>query len=78
MCKGTQAALESNENFENEERRRPESTLNNDKLRKAVESNPRTTVKKLAKKLDISRRTDFCHFKWIEKTKKFGKWDLTN
>uniref|UniRef100_A0A0N5BDL7 HTH_48 domain-containing protein n=1 Tax=Strongyloides papillosus TaxID=174720 RepID=A0A0N5BDL7_STREA len=65
---------EGSEDLENEERGRPETILNNNELRKAVEANPRATVRELAEKLNVSKTTIFDHLKKIGKTKKLDKW----
>uniref|UniRef100_A0A0N5B3N0 HTH_48 domain-containing protein n=1 Tax=Strongyloides papillosus TaxID=174720 RepID=A0A0N5B3N0_STREA len=45
----------SNEDLGNEERERPESVLDNDVPREAVEANPLTTVREFAKDLNVSK-----------------------
>uniref|UniRef100_A0A0K0FWI6 Histone-lysine N-methyltransferase SETMAR (inferred by orthology to a human protein) n=1 Tax=Strongyloides venezuelensis TaxID=75913 RepID=A0A0K0FWI6_STRVS len=67
---------EGSENLENEERERHGSVLDNEKLRKAIEANPRTTVRELAEELNVSKSTISNHLKKIEKTKKLDKWVL--
>uniref|UniRef100_A0A0N5BLM3 HTH_11 domain-containing protein n=1 Tax=Strongyloides papillosus TaxID=174720 RepID=A0A0N5BLM3_STREA len=65
---------EGSEDLENEERERPETVIDNDELREAVEANPRATVRSLAEDLNVSTETIFRHLKEIEKTKKLDKW----
>uniref|UniRef100_A0A0K0FCB1 HTH_Tnp_IS630 domain-containing protein n=1 Tax=Strongyloides venezuelensis TaxID=75913 RepID=A0A0K0FCB1_STRVS len=71
LCKECLINLKkSNENLENEERGKPAFVLNNNKLRKAVEADSRTTVRKFAKELNVLNSTIFNHLKEIEKIKK--------
>uniref|UniRef100_A0A0N5CDU5 HTH_48 domain-containing protein n=1 Tax=Strongyloides papillosus TaxID=174720 RepID=A0A0N5CDU5_STREA len=65
---------EGSEDLENEERGRPETVIDNDELREAVETNPRATVRSLGEDLNVSTSTISCHLKEIEKTKKLDKW----
>uniref|UniRef100_A0A0N5CBX7 HTH_48 domain-containing protein n=1 Tax=Strongyloides papillosus TaxID=174720 RepID=A0A0N5CBX7_STREA len=65
---------EGSEDLENEECGRPETVIDNDELRKAVEANPRATVRELAEELNVSKSTISNHLKEIEKTKKLDKW----
>uniref|UniRef100_A0A0N5BIQ3 HTH_48 domain-containing protein n=1 Tax=Strongyloides papillosus TaxID=174720 RepID=A0A0N5BIQ3_STREA len=65
---------ESSEDLENKERGRPETVLDNDELRKAVEANPRATIRELAEELNVSKTTVSDHLKQIEKRKKLNKW----
>uniref|UniRef100_A0A0N5BQ88 HTH_48 domain-containing protein n=1 Tax=Strongyloides papillosus TaxID=174720 RepID=A0A0N5BQ88_STREA len=65
---------ESSENLENEKCGRPETVLDNDELRKAVEVNLRATVRKFAEELNVSKTTISDHLKEIGKTKKLDKW----
>uniref|UniRef100_A0A0N5BJP3 HTH_48 domain-containing protein n=1 Tax=Strongyloides papillosus TaxID=174720 RepID=A0A0N5BJP3_STREA len=65
---------EGSENLENEKRERPETVLDNDVLREVVEANPRTTVRELARKLNVSKSTVSRHLQEIEKTKKLDRW----
>uniref|UniRef100_A0A0N5C4R7 HTH_48 domain-containing protein n=1 Tax=Strongyloides papillosus TaxID=174720 RepID=A0A0N5C4R7_STREA len=65
---------EGSEDLKNEERGRPETVLDNDELRKAVETNPRATVRELAEELNVSKTTVSDHLKKIGKTKKLDKW----
>uniref|UniRef100_A0A0N5CE11 HTH_48 domain-containing protein n=1 Tax=Strongyloides papillosus TaxID=174720 RepID=A0A0N5CE11_STREA len=65
---------EGSEDLENEERGRPETVIDNDELREAVEANPRATVRSLAEDLNVSTATISRHLKEIEKTKKLDKW----
>uniref|UniRef100_A0A0N5BH17 HTH_48 domain-containing protein n=1 Tax=Strongyloides papillosus TaxID=174720 RepID=A0A0N5BH17_STREA len=64
---------EGSEDLENEERGRPETVIDNDELREAVEANPRATVRSLAEDLNVSTATISRHLKEIEKTKKLDK-----
>uniref|UniRef100_A0A0N5CHJ6 HTH_48 domain-containing protein n=1 Tax=Strongyloides papillosus TaxID=174720 RepID=A0A0N5CHJ6_STREA len=65
---------EDSEDLENEEHGRSETVLDNDELRKAVEANPRATVRELAEELNVSKTTVSDHLKEIGKTKKIDKW----
>ena len=65
---------EGSEDLENEKREKPESVLDNDVLREVVEANPRTTVRELARKLNVSKSTVSRHLQEIEKTKKLDRW----
>uniref|UniRef100_A0A0N5B477 HTH_48 domain-containing protein n=1 Tax=Strongyloides papillosus TaxID=174720 RepID=A0A0N5B477_STREA len=72
---------EGSEDLENEERRRPETVLDNDELREAVEANPCATVRELAEELNVSKKTVSDHLKEKGKSKKLDKWvphDLNN
>uniref|UniRef100_A0A0N5B7H1 HTH_48 domain-containing protein n=1 Tax=Strongyloides papillosus TaxID=174720 RepID=A0A0N5B7H1_STREA len=64
---------EGNENLENEERGRPEPVIDNEELRKAIEANPRKTVRALAEDLNVSKSTISLHLKEIEKAKNLDK-----
>uniref|UniRef100_A0A0N5CC57 HTH_48 domain-containing protein n=1 Tax=Strongyloides papillosus TaxID=174720 RepID=A0A0N5CC57_STREA len=61
---------ESSEDLKNEECESPESVLDNDVLREAIEANPLTTVREFAKDLNVSKSTVCRHLQEIEKTKK--------
>uniref|UniRef100_A0A0N5CCE7 HTH_48 domain-containing protein n=1 Tax=Strongyloides papillosus TaxID=174720 RepID=A0A0N5CCE7_STREA len=65
---------EGSEDLENEERGRPDTVLDNDELRKAVEANPRVTIRELAGELNVSKTTVSNHLKEIGKTKELDKW----
>uniref|UniRef100_A0A0N5BJ06 HTH_48 domain-containing protein n=1 Tax=Strongyloides papillosus TaxID=174720 RepID=A0A0N5BJ06_STREA len=65
---------EGSEDLENEKREKPESVLDNDVLREVVEANPRTTVRELARELNVSKSTVSRHLQEIEKTKKLDRW----
>uniref|UniRef100_A0A0N5BEU6 HTH_48 domain-containing protein n=1 Tax=Strongyloides papillosus TaxID=174720 RepID=A0A0N5BEU6_STREA len=67
---------EGSEDLENEKRGRAETVLDNDELRKAVEVNPRETVRKLAEELNVSKTTISDHLKEKGKSKKLDKWVL--
>ncbi|XP_015440315.1 PREDICTED: LOW QUALITY PROTEIN: histone-lysine N-methyltransferase SETMAR-like [Dufourea novaeangliae] len=62
------------ESLESEPRGRPEMSINNDHLKLAVEENPRTTVRELAQKFDVSAMTISRHLGSIGKKKKLDKW----
>ncbi|XP_054005264.1 histone-lysine N-methyltransferase SETMAR-like [Hylaeus anthracinus] len=69
------------ESLENEPRGRSEMSINNDHLKLAVEENPRTTVRELTQKFDVSAMTISRHLGSIGKKKKLDKWvshELTN
>uniref|UniRef100_A0A0N5BYT4 HTH_48 domain-containing protein n=1 Tax=Strongyloides papillosus TaxID=174720 RepID=A0A0N5BYT4_STREA len=66
---------EGSEDLENEKRGRPETVLDNDELRKAVEANPRVTVRELTEELNVSKTTVFDHLKEDRKDEKARQVD---
>lgn len=62
------------ESLEDEEGRGRLSAVNNDELQVLVETNPRTTIRELAVRLNISHPTVLNHLRQLGKTKKLDKW----
>lgn len=60
--------------LENQSRGHPDTALENDKLKALVESNPRVTVRELARHLGVGLATVWRHLKIIGKIKKMDKW----
>lgn len=65
---------EGNYCLENEERGRPESVVDNEELKRVVESNPRQTVREIAGTLEVSKSSISRHLQQIEKVKKLDQW----
>lgn len=55
-------------------RGRPESKVNNDKLKVTVESDPSQSASELSLKFGVSKQTILTHLAQIGKVKKLGKW----
>ena len=58
----------------NEPRGRPESNVNNDELKVAVESEPSQSAYELSLKFNVSKQTILTHLAQIGKVKKLDKW----
>uniref|UniRef100_A0A0K0FTB8 Histone-lysine N-methyltransferase SETMAR (inferred by orthology to a human protein) n=1 Tax=Strongyloides venezuelensis TaxID=75913 RepID=A0A0K0FTB8_STRVS len=61
---------EGDESFENEERGRPDSVVDNEELKRVVKVNPRQMVREIAGALEVSKSSVSRHLQQIEKTKK--------
>lgn len=64
-----------NTNLDNEERGRPNTVIDNNKLKILVEADPCTTVRELAEQLDVSKSTVSDHLCSIGKSKKLRQMD---
>lgn len=60
--------------LDNEPRGRPETVLNDESLRAAVEANPRTTCIELGEHFNVHPATISRHLAAINKVKKLDKW----
>lgn len=61
-------------NLQNEPRGRPESTVDNDELKAAVEADTSQTTRELAARFDVTIPTILNHLKQIGKVKKLDRW----
>ncbi|CEF59577.1 Histone-lysine N-methyltransferase SETMAR [Strongyloides ratti] len=71
---GENLISQRDENFENEEHERPESEVDNEELKRVVESNPRQTVREIAGTLEVLKSSISRHLQQIEKVKKLDQW----
>ena len=62
------------ESLGDDERSGRPSAVNNEQLRALVEENPRTTLRDIGSRLNVSSRTVGTHMQEIGKSKKLDKW----
>uniref|UniRef100_A0A0K0EV64 Histone-lysine N-methyltransferase SETMAR (inferred by orthology to a human protein) n=1 Tax=Strongyloides venezuelensis TaxID=75913 RepID=A0A0K0EV64_STRVS len=67
---------EGDDSLENEERVRPDSVVDNEKLKGVVEANPGQTVRAISRPLEVSKSIVSRHLQQYEKTKKLDQWIL--
>ncbi|CEF59836.1 Histone-lysine N-methyltransferase SETMAR [Strongyloides ratti] len=65
---------EGNENLEDEERGRPNSVIDEEELKRVIETDPRQTVREISEVLGVSKSCVSNHLEKIGMSKNFGQW----